>query len=426
MKKGIFLPLITVMMLVIFVSVGFAAIKIVKKTYAIKVNEKSDFINNLSYSIEIEKFKLESLIKSKLNEALTEFFKTSGFEEDNFFDGYPIWEFGFDEERNPELNMEERFAEVFNNVLFDFEDPRGMDFILKFGANKVNIETLPKEENTQNKDRTLLVRYKFSLEFQIDKPNLEGYKIAVKDAKACYIEADIKSCLERRGYKVEDSKGFLKVEKEFDNKVVRFALPKVLETTKETKKETMQETFLGMCEEKGLKNINCDYLDRLKRGKRKRAREEIKRIILHHTAESSFSQTYHGLKARGLSYHYVIDKDGTIYQLVPEAYMAWHAKGANFDSIGISLVNTGYANDQYTEAQYESLNELLKDIIGRYPNLELDNQHIFAHYEVSNVKWDPSPNFDWAKIGLPGHIKYVSMRCQPLPEFGYDCKQLLA
>lgn len=133
-------------------------------------------------------------------------------------------------------------------------------------------------------------------------------------------------------------------------------------------------------------------------------------IVIHHTSGSSFQEAYAALVSKGYSAHYLIDKDGKIYYFVDESRMAYHALGFNEQSIGIELVNTGYSNDKFTDAQYASLNSLLKDITKRW-NIPYDNAHIMGHYETLTAKyadgtyrkWDPSPNFEWSRIGLTNH-----------------------
>ncbi|MEM2956188.1 MAG: N-acetylmuramoyl-L-alanine amidase [Candidatus Pacearchaeota archaeon] len=135
---------------------------------------------------------------------------------------------------------------------------------------------------------------------------------------------------------------------------------------------------------------------------------KINTIVLHHTAGTNFIEAYNFLKNSGNSVHYIIDRDGKIYYLVDETQKAIHAGYPYNDfSIGIELVSTGCKNFGYTDAQYSSLNNLIKDIIKRWPDIKYDDKHIIGHYEtlqgMRDRKIDPS-NFDWARIGLPNHI----------------------
>ncbi|WP_448519889.1 N-acetylmuramoyl-L-alanine amidase [Rhodoflexus sp.] len=133
----------------------------------------------------------------------------------------------------------------------------------------------------------------------------------------------------------------------------------------------------------------------------------------------------------GVSAHYLIGRDGTIYQLVDEKRVAYHAgKGKlpfppylensfNSSSIGIELMGIGTQKEMatfmsaadyaliakadigFTEAQYASLKQLIDDIRGRHPNIQLNRQHIVGHDEYApDRKTDPGSLFDWTKIGL--------------------------
>jgi hypothetical protein len=136
---------------------------------------------------------------------------------------------------------------------------------------------------------------------------------------------------------------------------------------------------------------------------------KIDTIILHHTGGMDFQGAYDTLLKEGYSVHYMIDRDGKIYYLVDEAKKAYHALGANENTIGIEIISSGCKNT-YTDAQYNSLNSLIKDIISRWPNIKYDNAHIIGHFQTElgiGRKPDPS-NFDWAKIGLPTHIASTS------------------
>ena len=64
----------------------------------------------------------------------------------------------------------------------------------------------------------------------------------------------------------------------------------------------------------------------------------VNTIVLHHTAIASLGNSLGTLRSRRLSYHYLIDSDGTIVRAVSPERVAFHAAGANRGSIGISFV----------------------------------------------------------------------------------------
>ena len=71
-------------------------------------------------------------------------------------------------------------------------------------------------------------------------------------------------------------------------------------------------------------------------------------IVEHYTAATTFSSTYNYMagdtpdvelgELPGVCAHFVIDTDGTIYQLVPLTVMCRHTVGLNYTSIGIEHV----------------------------------------------------------------------------------------
>lgn len=140
-----------------------------------------------------------------------------------------------------------------------------------------------------------------------------------------------------------------------------------------------------------------------------RSGTDIDAIMLHHTAGSTASGAASALNSRGLSAHYVVDKDGTIYQMVGDERRAFHAGGGsirgdgrdvNDRSIGIEIVNLGNGTDRYTEAQYRALEQLVPYLADRY---DIPVRNIVGHSETGNPnrpasRPEPSRNFDWERI----------------------------
>lgn len=71
-------------------------------------------------------------------------------------------------------------------------------------------------------------------------------------------------------------------------------------------------------------------------------------IVEHYTVTATFAQTFNTFapdradpelhELPGTCTHYVVDRDGTIYQLVPRSIMCRHTVGLNYTSIGIEHV----------------------------------------------------------------------------------------
>ncbi|XOF33222.1 MAG: N-acetylmuramoyl-L-alanine amidase [Candidatus Electrothrix sp. YB6] len=106
------------------------------------------------------------------------------------------------------------------------------------------------------------------------------------------------------------------------------------------------------------------------------------------------------LDTYGVSTHYFIDLSGMVWRSVPEEKKAWHAgisrmpedgrEGVNAFSIGIELIGTG--NTDFTDAQYQALALLTRDIMSRHAI-----RYIYGHCDVApDRKTDPW-GFDWPR-----------------------------
>jgi len=71
-------------------------------------------------------------------------------------------------------------------------------------------------------------------------------------------------------------------------------------------------------------------------------REVVDQVVLHYDACGTSRQCFRILHdVRGLSAHFLVDLDGTVYQTLDLADQAWHATKANWRSIGIEIANVG-------------------------------------------------------------------------------------
>lgn len=92
----------------------------------------------------------------------------------------------------------------------------------------------------------------------------------------------------------------------------------------------------------------------------------IDMIVLHCTTAATVEGTIAWFSDRTsrVSAHYVVDKNGDIYQMVRDEYSAWHAKAANPRSIGIEHVAT--ATDRLTDAQSLASAQLVRWLTAAY------------------------------------------------------------
>lgn len=131
-------------------------------------------------------------------------------------------------------------------------------------------------------------------------------------------------------------------------------------------------------------------------------------IIIHYTGMTGTDTALDRLCDPGpeVSAHYLISETGQCYQLVEEAWRAWHAGVGSWDgcmdinsqSIGIELANPGPLLDfpPFPEPQILALETLIADIRSRWV---IPSGRILGHADVSpGRKIDPGPKFDWARL----------------------------
>jgi N-acetyl-anhydromuramyl-L-alanine amidase AmpD len=136
------------------------------------------------------------------------------------------------------------------------------------------------------------------------------------------------------------------------------------------------------------------------------APRSIDTIIIHSSYDALGRDPYsvegviYEYKIYGVSPHYLIDRNGTIFRLVKDENIAYHAgKGImpdgrtniNSFSIGIELINTKNASPN--EAQYSSLVKLIK-----FLKLKYKIKYILGHNEISPERKTDPWNFDWQKF----------------------------
>lgn len=135
-------------------------------------------------------------------------------------------------------------------------------------------------------------------------------------------------------------------------------------------------------------------------------------VVLHYTGMATAAAAVARLcdpEAR-VSAHYVIDEDGTLLALVPEARRAWHAGVAgwagiddvNGHSIGIELVNPGHdwGYRTFPQRQIAALIDLARAIVERY---RLPPAAVIGHSDVAPArKIDPGELFPWDRLAAHG------------------------
>ncbi len=173
-------------------------------------------------------------------------------------------------------------------------------------------------------------------------------------------------------------------------------------------------------------------------------------LILHYTGMVDGSSALARLRdpeAR-VSAHYLVEEDGRIYALVPEARRAWHAGRSfwqgqtdiNAASIGVEIVNPGheFGYRPFPDLQIGAVIALLADIRSRWT---IPDARILGHSDVApRRKTDPGEKFPWRRLAGAGHGLWVDPPPAPgaplaagdeglgvlalqsaLARLGYDC-----
>ncbi len=138
-------------------------------------------------------------------------------------------------------------------------------------------------------------------------------------------------------------------------------------------------------------------------------------IVEHYTANESFAATWNTFAANtpdpelgelpGTCAHFVVDKDGTIYQLVPLNVMCRHTVGLNYVAIGIEHVGDSDAEILHDPAQLRASLELtawlawrfhipVADVIGHNESLTSP-----FHKELY-APWARQTHGDWRKADM--------------------------
>src|SRR5690606_38505369 len=124
-------------------------------------------------------------------------------------------------------------------------------------------------------------------------------------------------------------------------------------------------------------------------------------VIIHHTAQDSLEQTLHTFTVphTEVSAHYLIGRNGAVYQLLNDYVRAWHAgvgqwgsvTDLNSVSLGIELDNNG--SEPFSEAQIHSLLNVLDTLKRKY---NIPTANFIGHSDIApGRKVDPSALFPW-------------------------------
>lgn len=157
---------------------------------------------------------------------------------------------------------------------------------------------------------------------------------------------------------------------------------------------------------------------------------EPKMIVLHWTCISSLDVTFRIFNPSALpknssrrselpgdlnvSSHYLVDRDGSIYQLMPDNWMARHVIGLNHYAIGIENIGGVDGKDDLTPEQVKANAFLVCYLKKKYPSID----HVIGHNDYLTYKNTP--------LWLEKDPNYQTDKTDPGPTFLAKVKKLIA
>jgi N-acetylmuramoyl-L-alanine amidase len=146
-------------------------------------------------------------------------------------------------------------------------------------------------------------------------------------------------------------------------------------------------------------------------------------IVEHYTASNSFSSAWNTFandapdselhELPGTCAHFVIDRDGTIYQLVPLNTMCRHTVGLNWTAIGIEHVGTSDASILQNPKQIAASLKLTLWLMHRFdislPNVIGHNESLTSRYHRERyAPWRCQTHGDWTHADMQTYRAWLS------------------
>lgn len=120
-------------------------------------------------------------------------------------------------------------------------------------------------------------------------------------------------------------------------------------------------------------------------------------IVIHWTAQNDFDKSFLRFKdstlpqdrgdiakasALNVSSHFLIARDGKVYRLMPEHYMARHVIGLNYNAIGIENVGGKNSINNLTALQLQANIALVAYLKNKYPSIN----YMIGHHEYTQCE----------------------------------------
>jgi N-acetyl-anhydromuramyl-L-alanine amidase AmpD len=115
-----------------------------------------------------------------------------------------------------------------------------------------------------------------------------------------------------------------------------------------------------------------------------------------------------GASGLNVSSQYLVDRDGTIYQLLPDTVMARHVIGLNHCAIGIENVGGG-KELPLTKAQFRANLKLIRELSEKHPIEYVIGHHEYQRF-IGHPLWkETDPNYLTQKSD-PGDVFMAELR----------------
>ena len=140
-------------------------------------------------------------------------------------------------------------------------------------------------------------------------------------------------------------------------------------------------------------------------------------IVLHWTESKNLQEAFQTMYPEttvyrpeipgklNVSSHFLVDRDGTIYRLMPEHWMARHVIGLNHIAIGIENVGGVHNKEDLTQAQVQANRCLIRYLKRKYPTIHT----VIGHYQY---RW-----YRHTALWLEQDPKYYEEKRDPGPKF---------
>jgi len=184
------------------------------------------------------------------------------------------------------------------------------------------------------------------------------------------------------------------------------------------------EKLISYTEER--KQLSIDYLKNRHGINQANANIAPTMIVLHYTGKGTVKSIYNYFNqaiienAReinkkesrlNVSSHYLVDRDGTIFRLVPDTLFCRHTIGLNYCAIGIE--NIGSKEQPLTKAQIKSNAQLVRYLKSKY-----DIQYVIGHSEYVRFRY----SYLWKETNK----HYFTQKEDPGDQFLKEVRQLIS